>query len=158
MLRELDLKLIKAEENGFFPLKPVNFAIGKVLRKYYAHEITERWYDSMAPECERCEDCQCEKCEVWERYRGSEEQLSYANWIDAWGAGIWGMTQQEVDDFAKELLTKHITKDKGHKERLFYSTTSDPNQLIIFYYNRDRQGSDYWFIFQKKGTNIDDRN
>ena len=62
MLTELDHKLIAAEiaaENG--TLKPVDFSIERILRKYHAYQITCHWYDSMPPECDQCNSDDCDR-------------------------------------------------------------------------------------------------
>lgn len=145
MLTELDHKLITAENAA---LKPVDFSIEHILREYHAYQVTCHWYDSMAPECDGCNNDDCGACDTWLAWDGSEEQLTHETWVDIWGVGIWGMTQKDMDKFALSLF-REIFRARGHKERLYY-VAPENGDICIFYYNRDQERYDYWFIFKKE--------
>ena len=166
MLTELDKKLIKKEEKRFpnieklipiaSPSNPIK-AIEDLFENYHIQETTEHWYDSSPYECDNCEKhyLKCSECKIWEKWNGSEKQLSFNNWIDVYGPGIWGMSQEECDEQAKEILSNALTKEEN-LERLFFSESNIKKEkqvyhfYDIFYYNRDRQYYDWWFVFRRK--------
>ena len=155
MLRELDRILILEEQVKYgkeFILKPVDFSIERILRKYNAYCITEHWYDSDPPECDNCLKDSCKDCDIYAKWENSYERLSRETWVDLWDVGSWGFSQQEVNDLARRFLIEWIGHQCGHKERLFYYKP-DPDTINIFYYGRDKELSDYWFEFIKKGKN-----
>lgn len=155
MLRDMDYKLIKEEARkiGFKSneLKQINRSPFKILNHYYVHEFTTHWYDSDPPECDNCkEDCEAIDCAAWENWRGSEKRLLRETWIDVSGKGVWGMTQKQCDTEVRIVFENEIYKDGGWRERLFYIQPDNLNQIYLYYYNRDRGGYDYWFIFNRK--------
>lgn len=162
MLTEMDKRLIIKEEKRFpsidklLPLldesNPVK-NIEELFKNYQVHEITQHWYDGgprfMRIQCDLCEDKDCDNCKIWHEWVGSEEQLSYNNWIDVSGPGIWEMTQEECNLQAKQILSEALTK-KENIERLFFVKPKEENEYYsIFYYNRDRLVYDWWFIFRR---------
>ena len=140
MLTDFDRRLITAENKD---LKPVDFSIERILRKYHAVQITCHWYDSDPPECNKCERWCDDPCNTWIEWNGSEAQLTHEVWVDIWGEGIWGMSQADVDKFAVKLF-----KQRGMKGRLFYVKPS-PDEVWIYYYHRDVAKCDYWCIFKE---------
>lgn len=160
MLRDIDKQLILEEMDKagrHIELKPIDFSPFKILNHYNIFECTMHWYDSDAKECDQCEMCAppnyCDNCEIWEQWRNSDERLKFNTWIDVYGAGIWGMTQKQCDKFVRRIFEGCIYKDGMWRERLFYyKPEHDPNFIYLFYYNRDRDHYDYWFIFKKIGV------
>jgi len=158
MLTELDYKLIKKEEKRvktkLIPISKCSInGMDDLFFKYKLLEFTIHFYDSSPRDkkCDTCKDGFCDKCSIWTKYYNSEEQLSFNNWIDVFGPGIWGMNQKQSNEMAKEYF-KEITSDNEFLTRTFYYYPKE-NELHIFYYNRDR-GSigkcDYWFVFKRK--------
>ena len=175
MLTELDKKLIAKEEERFpfMKLKPLlddsNLikSIEDLFEQYEIQEITQHWYDSEPKDetgysiCEKCEvssNPRCNKnCNIWNNWEKSEQQLSFNNWIDVYGPGIWDMTQEESDEQAKNILSNALTKGEN-LERLFFSENNTKKEkqtyhfYDIFYYNRDRKYYDWWFVFRRKNA------
>lgn len=165
MLRDIDKELIEQESHRFDTktikrwLKPlidcdIVKSLEDLLKDYNLHEFTIHWYDSSPKfdniSCDLCEkDISCSECKIWKEWNFSKEQLSFNNWIDVEGPGIWGMTQEECNNRAKEDLEK-ICEDEDFPIRTFYYQPSDKDYFHIFYYNRDREHCDYWFVFKKK--------
>lgn len=163
MLTELDKELIERESHRFDTktvkhwLKPlINCDIIKsledLLENYNLHEFTIHWYDSSPRfdkiSCDLCEsDTPCSKCEIWKEWSFSKEQLSFNNWTDVESPGTEMMSQEECNKRAKDRL-EIIHKDKDFSIRTFYYCYK--NYFNIFYYNRDREQFDYWFVFEKK--------
>ena len=165
MLRELDLKLIKKESHRFdtkevkawlLPLDMCPYVRGlkELFDKYNLHEFTIHWYDSSPKfnniSCDLCEKyIPCPRCEIWKKWNFSKEQLSFNSWTDVEGPGIWDMSQEQCNKRAKERL-EIICGEKDSSIRTFYYQTPDKNYFYIFYYNRDKEHFDYWFVFEKK--------
>lgn len=166
MLRELDLKLIERESHRFdtkkvktwlLPLDTCSYVRGlkELFDKYNLHEFTIHFYDSSPRfdniSCDLCKRSRsCDECPDWKEWQGSEKQLSFNNWIDVEGPGIWGMTQEECNEAAKERFKQNILQDKEFYQRAYFYQPPDKNYLNIFWYNRDRKNFDYWFVFEKK--------
>lgn len=163
MLTELDLKLIEKEKHRFdnkfikrdlFPIETCPMTYQDVLQKYDLYEHTEHWYDSGVDryeegECKNCEN-DCQKCKKYQTWDKSEAQLSFNNWIDVWGPGIWGMTQRECNNMVRELFENTILKDPECNERLFWYQPLEKEYFHIFYYNRDKKYKDWWFVFKMR--------
>lgn len=160
MLREIDKQLIKEEASQFGfgqELTPINFSPFQILNHYDVHEFTEHWYDSQDKECNTCEKCvypdYCKGCKKWEEWDHSINQLRFNNWVDVWAAGIWNWTQKQVNVLVRNIFEGKIYKDGAWRERLFYYRPNDSDYIYLFYYNRDREYSDYWFIFKRRKKN-----
>lgn len=164
MLTDLDKKLIEQESHRFDTeeekkwLKPILEGPIKtfddLFKMYNLHEFTMHWYDGsprfVKISCDLCEDKNCNKCQIWKDWDGSEEQLTFNNWIDVEGPGIWGMSQKEVNKRGIETFENEILQDIDFEIRTFYYQPPDDKYFHIFWYNRDRQRFDYWFIFERK--------
>lgn len=160
MLTEMDKRLIQKEQEDehfkcFEPLLPLLHpscpvkTIEELFANYHIHETTQHWYDSDPNECHNCKRRECRNCTIWKKWEYSEKRLSFNNWIDVYGPGIWDMSQEESDKQAEGILTEAI-KNINNAERLFFTQPKDDkNYFYIFYYNRDRKFCDWWFIFKK---------
>jgi hypothetical protein len=162
MLTKLDKKLIEQESHRFDTkevktwlkhLEECPITYEQLFENYNLHEFTIHWYDSMPRfdniSCDLC-DRNCDKCPTWEKWQGSEKQLSFNNWIDVEGPGMWGMTQEECNRAAKERFKQNILQDKEFYQRTYFYQPPEEKHLNIFWYNRDRKNFDYWFVFKKK--------
>ena len=163
MLTEMDKRLIAKEEKRFSHIEklvplfdssnPIK-SIEELFKNYNVQETTQHWYDSSPRfddiSCDLCEDKKCNDCEAWEKWNGSEKQLSFNNWIDVYGPGIWDMSQEECDEQAKEILTKTLSKGENIERLFFVKSTKESEYYNIFYYNRDRKYFDWWFVFKRK--------
>ena len=155
MLRELDLKLIEKEKERLyikelFPL--YNHSLETLLKEYSPIKYTVHFYDSEPQECNNCDlPFSCKDCDVMKMWDGSKEQLSFNNWIDYYAPGQWGMTQKSMECEIDKIFKKEILHNKESIGRLFfYKSNKEDKELInIFYYNRDKERSDYWFVFEK---------
>ena len=164
MLIDLDKKLIERESHRFDTkerktwLKPILESPIKefddLFKIYNLYEFTMHWYDSSPRfkkiSCDLCENKICNKCQIWKKWDGSEEQLTFNNWIDVEGPGIWGMDQKEVNERGIKTFKNEIIPDEDFKIRTFYYQPPDDKYFNIFWYNRDRQRFDYWFVFKRK--------
>lgn len=162
MLTDLDRKLIEQESHRFDTkeikrwlrcLEECPITYDELFEKYNLHEFTIHWYDS-SPRfdnilCDLCDDKNCDKCPIWNEWNGSENQLTYNTWIDVEGPGIWGMSQKECNNLAKRRINR-ILEDRDFDLRFYYYQPSDENYIHFFWYNRDRERFDYWFIFEKR--------
>ena len=162
MLTNLDKKLIEQESHRFDTKKvkrwlkcleecPITY--DELFEKYNLHEFTIHWYDS-GPRfsnisCDLCDDKNCNKCSIWKEWDGSKKQLTYNTWIDVEGPGIWGMSQKECNNLVKKRIDR-ILKDEDFDLRFYYYQPPDENYINFFWYNRDRERFDYWFIFERK--------
>lgn len=166
--------------NGFVfkPLKRIsNSFIDNLFNKYYCHEMYELFYDR-EPDYDELEfekymtyNSIREKryhnyCSDGKDYPVEELKKAYFNilkqrrdfepyrieinnWIELYYKGNWGMTQERVDSIARDVLKKDIKKaNVPLKDRLFYAEKD--NEIRIYFYGRDIQYCDYWFIFMKK--------
>lgn len=156
MLRELDLKLIEKEKERLhikelFPL--YNCSLETLLKEYTPIEYTVHFYDSEPQKCNNCDlPFSCKECDVYKMWDGSEEQLSFNNWIDFWAPGQWGMTQESMEEEIDKIFKNEILHNKESIGRTFFykGTKKDKDFICIFYYNRDRERADYWFVFEKE--------
>ena len=159
MLRDLDYKLIEREEKIFSTNKvkvkliPILECdkiqgINDLFSKYNLLELSLHFYDASPEICDNCKKIECSTCPTWEKYQGTEAQLSFNNYTDVYGPGIWKMDQKRSNEMAKSYL-QNISKDEDFSIRTFYY---EPNkdEFNIFYYNRDREFCDYWFVFKRK--------
>ena len=165
MLKELDKKLIQKEMERFGRKEKLKLiidtscpvsSIEELFNKYESFEITEHWYDSEPNECNFCNinkpNCNCAECSIWKKWDKSEKQLSFNNWIDVAGPGIWGIDQKKSDKYTKDIL-EEILKDKEYTERLFFyipKSNQAKDYFNLFYYNRDRDNRDIWIVMKKK--------
>ena len=152
MLTEMDKKLIAKEEKRFdhieklVPLldssNPIK-SIEDLFEQYEIQETTQHWYDSEPKDetghsiCEKCEmssNPKCYKdCNTWNKWEKSEQQLSFNNWIDVWGLGMWDATQDNANQMVKEIFETEILKDKEFEKRLFwYQPPADRNIFYLF--------------------------
>ena len=60
------------------------------------------------------------------------------------------MNQKEVNERGIKTFENEIIPDKDFEIRTFYYQPPDDKYFNIFWYNRDRQRFDYWFVFEKK--------
>lgn len=152
MLSDFNLQMVKEVEKQFnLSFKSFNLnknIIKNLFKNYQSEEITIDFYDSSPPQCEECEELNCENCEIYEAWFKSEERLKFNNWIDVFGPDIWDYNQEDSDKFARNLLLE-VLKDKEKNDRLFIAYKD--NSLILYYYNRDRKECcDYGFVFEKR--------
>lgn len=133
---------------GIIPIKTFD----ELIKKYDIFEFTEHWYDGPPRECYECNhNKDCDKCVYIKEWEGSYEQLTSNNWIDVYGPGMWGSTQDDANRMVKEIFETEILKDKEFEKRLFwYQPPADRSIFYLFYLNRDRKQSDYWFVFKRR--------
>lgn len=124
--------------------------INQLFNDYFCKDLMEYYYD---PDPEYTD----------------EERIKRCNWQDAHYKGAWGVTQQQVDNYAKKTLL-HVSKAKmPHKDRfwtLIIPKDCIPSDLnswdgkvkeecrMIFYYGRDYLYMDYlWTMEKREGIN-----
>ena len=81
-------------------------------------------------------------------YMESERRLTHNNWIEVHGEGIWSMTQNQVDKYAKKCLIDFIDNKIDKSDRVYLAKKE--NDLRLYIYGRDELSLDYWFIFERK--------
>lgn len=81
------------------------------------------------------------------KYENSYRRIEFCNWQDPYSAGIWGMSQKEVDNIAKRDLKEFRKIAISKKKRIYCSKKDD--EIRIFLYGRDVLYHDLWFIFKK---------
>lgn len=88
---------------------------------------------------------------VWQELVQAHEpkRLVFCNWIDPFGPGTWGWTQEKTDTSAAELL--HELLDAVHDpEGRFYVGFGRDGKAFLYFYGRDTMEYDLWFCFQSK--------
>lgn len=76
-----------------------------------------------------------------------EQRMLFNNWIEVFAEGIWGMNQQNVDDYCRESL-KMNAKDFNTKDRCYIAKEND--MIAIYLYGRDIFMQDYWVLLKKR--------
>lgn len=133
------LELFYEELNrGEVPGTIIN-ATGKWLKKvlqsgYYIEEISQLWFDD------------------------PEGGLNFNNWVDAYGKGIWGMTQKETDEYARKIVRdfSHLTRRPSQKviPRAFTKVHEEGKAFCVYLYMRDKEACDYHILFVKKRETV----
>lgn len=175
----INIELEKDVNDGFVfkPLKLSNKFIDKLFNHYYCHEMCEFFYDwepdydelefdkymtyssilqgSYYNYCDDKKEYPIEELKqayfnILQQRRDFEpDRIEFNNWIEPYFKGSWGMTQERVDSIARDVLKKDIKKaNVPLKDRLFYAEKD--NEIRIYFYGRDIQYCDYWFIFMEK--------
>lgn len=138
----------------FHQQKLSNRFLDWLFRHYKTHEFTIHFYDDEPklrddidyddPWWETSEGIEY----VRSKFREHEERrMTFNNWIDVFGEGIWSWTQKQVDQFAREHL--EVVKDwpVKKKDRVYCGFKED--YIYIYCYGRDFLGDDLWFIMHK---------
>lgn len=127
-----------------------NKFIDWLFRHYYTVEMCENFYDS-SPNSDNINWDNLEDRKKYKELEREYEQtrLEFCNWQDPWGDGIWNMTQENVDAFSR-LYLKYLKKSSiSLKGRLFFAQKDD--EIRIYWYGRDFDYLDIWWIFKEKG-------
>lgn len=111
----------------------------KYIKDTYGKEYT-------AEEAKRCAE---ENNRLYEEYIHSERRLTFNNWIEVYGKGVWDMSQHRVDEVAREKL--QMLYEWSHKDRFWIAR--DKNYIMVYAYGRDT-GCDYWFIMKKRNKRV----
>lgn len=151
-----------------------NRVIDNLRNKYYCHEMCEKWYYSepdfddelydmymdykypngnhMFPDGTYSqEELKAAYLKVKQMYINYEpRRIEFNNWIEVFGEGIWGMSQQYVDGEAIDTLKELQRINVKHDGRFYWY--KDKNEIHIYFYGRDFMDKDYWFIFKRKGA------
>lgn len=174
-LIQADLKESATEGLYFKPLKLSNQFIDWLFNHYYCHEFCEFFYDT-EPDYDSLEFNQymtyssilngvphnyCDKeyplSELKQSYANILQQrrdyesrrIEYNNWIEPYFEGNWSYTQKYVNQIARDALKDEIKKcSLPLKDRLYWAKQND--YIRIYFYGRDFQEVDYWFIFRKR--------
>lgn len=124
MLREMDYRLIESEmkRHNVEYIEELELTYDYILelfKHYDVSEYTNHFYDRMPDQCDECEEDSCDGCNVYKDYCGTEDQLSCESWVDVWGAGIWGESQQDVNNRVKAILLDILYNDDDKMDRLW---------------------------------------
>ena len=120
---------------------------GKVHTKDYIKEKYNKEYT-----IEEAKKCNIKSNKIYEEYKNSERRLNFNNWQDSYGEGTWGMSQKEVDKLAYDTFKSIQRFNVSKKDRLYISYKDD--EIRIYFYGRDFDELDYWFIFKKRDRRI----
>lgn len=86
---------------------------------------------------------------VVQMYKDYEStRISFNNWQEPYFNGNWGMSQEYVDSFGRDILKRIRNFPKSIKDRLYIACKDD--QVRIYFYGRDFWEVDYWFVFKKR--------
>lgn len=144
-------ELLRQEERyhaSFSQKKLSNRFLDWLFRRYETWEASIHFYDS---EPNIPDDAT--QSEIFDLFRKHEERrMTFNNWIDVIGEGIWGMSQRDADRQSRELLLDFRSSPIKKKGRVYCMNTGDA--VFIYCYGRDFCGSDYWFAFKKKGLDL----
>lgn len=134
--------------NTFSQQKLTNRFLDWLFRRYETWETAIYFYDS---EPEIPDDAT--RAEIFELFRNHEERrMTFNNWIDVIGEGIWDMSQRDADRQSKDLMIDFRQSSVKKKDRIYYMNTGD--FAVIYCYGRDFSGADYWFMLKKKGLDL----
>jgi hypothetical protein len=101
---------------------------------------------------EEAKKCSIEYNRIYKEYNNSEGRLTFNNWQDPCGEGIWGMSQKQVDKIVYNIFKSIQKFNVSKKDRLYISYKND--MIRIYFYGRDFNELDYWFIFKKRDRRI----
>lgn len=158
-LIEKELQSGCSEGMRFKPFKMTQRFIDWVFTKYFTHEYAIKFYDSEPdiPEEWDSEDASIwdnpEFIKVWDALVEAHEpsRIKFNNWVDPFGEGIWDWSQEEVDEFSREHMENLTTQEVDQSERLYIGFNKD-GCAFIYWYGRDYNKADYWWIMQPRST------
>lgn len=130
-----ELSSYSEDPNTFCSLRIHNKLLNKLKNHYYCDEMTEHFYDYYEDDEGNLLPC--------------EERLDFCNWVEPYFKGNWDMSQEFVDEWALNQLRicKRWTVDKSHR----FFIKNKGNTIEIFAFGRDEYGSDFWWIYKRKG-------
>src|SRR5574344_336194 len=120
---------------------------GKIYTKEYNKEKYNINYT-----IEEAKKCSIERDKIYKKYNNSERRLTFNNWQDPYGEGIWCMSQKQVDQMAYDTFKSIQKFNVPKKDRLYISYKND--MIRIYFYGRDFNELDYFFIFKKRDSRI----
>lgn len=141
-------------EVSFKEQKLSNRFVDWLFRHYKTHEFTIHFYDdepSLRGDLEY-DDPWWETSEgiayAWQKFRENEERrMTFNNWIDVYGEGIWGWSQTQVDKYTKGVMKSVRNWPVKKKERIYCGVDGD--WLLLYCYGRDFGGIDYWWVMHR---------
>lgn len=93
----------------------------------------------------------CEELkEICKQYE--ERRLTFNNWIDVYSRGIWGLSQNRVDHYAKGLM-KEAQKWQDLSNRVYSIECIDQKgkkHITLYIYGRDIYYCDYYFSYVQR--------
>ena len=82
-----------------------------------------------------------------ERKNFENIRLNFNNWVELHHNGNWGATQEEVQEYGKEMA---LALAKKHRKNRWAKAENDKN-VYIYFYGRDlKLKCDYLFVFNKE--------
>ena len=118
----------------YHEIKLHNRFINKLFNKYQVQEYTVHFYDA---------DEDYEFAKGLSKNEFEEKRLNYNTWTDVFGPGIWGMSQKQVDCYAKQVLDWF--RKGGHLQGRCWLGYND-KILHLYCYGRDIYGYDLHFV------------
>lgn len=158
-MKFIDKELIQKElqgdiDNGFiFTYKKLsNKFLNWLFRHYYCVEECENFYDSEPldySEWKKLQETSEGISKLAQAYRDYEpERIKFCNWQEPQMEGNWGITQENVDKYAKIDLKDVRNIPDAKKDRIYFAQKDD--EIRIYIYSRDLLYHDLWFIFKKR--------
>lgn len=139
------------QSSDFKQLKLTKKFINWLFRHYTLHEFTIHFYDD-EPEYEYDEENDTipyfpmDWYKLWRDYEN--RRMTFNNWIDVFGPGIWDFTDKENEDIVRDCLISVRNWPVKKKDRVYWAKNED--SIWIYCYSRDFLGEDYWFIMTRK--------
>lgn len=144
-LIEKELNRGNTQASDFNQLKLTKKFIGWLFRHYTVYEFTAHFYDE-GPEYEERYYTPMEEYYLWKE--NENHRMTFNNWVDVFGPGIWYLSDKENEDIAKDRLKSVRDWPVKKKNRIYWAKNED--SIWIYYYGRDFLGKDYWFIMKRK--------
>ena len=139
-------ELSRTPELNFKQLKLTKKFISWLFRHYSVHEFTIHFYDDEPEYGYDEENNPMERYKIWRDHE--ERRMTFNNWIDVFGPGIWDCTDKENEEIARNALVSVRNWPVKKKDRIYWAKNDD--YIRIYCYGRDFCGADYWFIMKRK--------
>ena len=142
----IEKELSRTPELNLKQLKLTKKFISWLFRHYSVHEFTIHFYDDEPEYGYDEENNPMERYKIWRDHE--ERRMTFNNWIDVFGPGIWDCTDKENEEIARNALVSVRNWPVKKKDRIYWAKNDD--YIRIYCYGRDFCGADYWFIMKRK--------
>lgn len=123
----IDKELNQDPNRTYKKLKLSNRFIDWLFRHYYTGEFSVHCYD---------------------RDSMGEDRITFCNWIEPYGEGIWNMSQVDADKEARGALD-YVRQINIKKDGRIWIAHED-DYIFIYWYGRDILWSDFWLVMKRK--------
>lgn len=130
-----------------------NSFVDWLFHRYKTHEFTVHYYDE---DLELMNEIGDEDENPWWKtsegqkciQENEERRITFNNWIDPYGEGIWGMSQEKVDKYARSVMEGVKNWPVKKTDRVYFGVKG--MYAFVYCYGRDFLGEDYWWIMESK--------